>query len=170
MAEADRPADGVYDESMWSDENRPEGMHPYLKSKLLAERTAWDFQKALPEDQKFEIVTINPGFVMGPPLRKESFTSGGFTKRLMEGGMAEISADHFAAVDVRDVAQAHLLGIKNPKAANKRFLLVNANFTYQEYAAPIIAKYRPLGWPITEKMGAPNPDEYVQKYNNHASK
>jgi len=55
----------------------------YPKSKVLAEKAAWDFQAALPEDQKFEIVTICPGFVMGPPLRKEAFTSGNWMVGLM---------------------------------------------------------------------------------------
>ena len=48
----------------------------------------------LPEDQKFEVVTICPGFVMGSPLRKEPFTSGDWIKKLMEGDMEIISADH----------------------------------------------------------------------------
>lgn len=30
----------------------------YCKSKLLAEKAAWDYQKELPENEKFEIVTI----------------------------------------------------------------------------------------------------------------
>ena len=73
-------------------------------------------------------------------------------------------------VDVRDVAQAHYLGIKNAAAANKRYILVNDNMPFKEYAAPITAKYRPLGWPITEVIDEPNPEEYVSLYDNKASK
>ena len=87
MADADKPADRTFNESHWSNPDKPGGMSAYPKSKVLAEKAAWDFQKALPEDQKFEVVTICPGFVMGPPLRKESFTSGGWCKGLMEGTM-----------------------------------------------------------------------------------
>ena len=43
VAEADRPADGIFNESHWSDVNRPDGLHPYLKGKTLAEKAAWDF-------------------------------------------------------------------------------------------------------------------------------
>jgi len=32
----------------WSDVKK---LEPYPKSKLIAERAAWDFQKALPEDE-----------------------------------------------------------------------------------------------------------------------
>ncbi len=82
------------------------------------------------DSEKFEVVTICPGFVMGPPLRKESFTSGGWLKRLMEGTTTTISSDSCGAVDVRDVARAHVLGIKNPAAANRRFILVQATPTF----------------------------------------
>ena len=71
MAAADKPADGIFNESHWSNPDRPEGILPYPKSKVLTEKIAWDFVAALPEDQKFELVTICPVFIMGPPLRKE---------------------------------------------------------------------------------------------------
>ena len=40
----------------------------YEKSKTLAEKAAWDFVDKLPEDEKIEIVTINPSFILGPVL------------------------------------------------------------------------------------------------------
>jgi len=78
MAEADKPADRTFNESHWSNPDRPEGMTNYCKSKVLAEKAAWDFQAALPDGERFEVTTICPVFVMGPPMRKESFTSGGW--------------------------------------------------------------------------------------------
>ena len=170
MAAADKPADRTYNESMWSNPDREEGMGDYFKSKTLAEKAAWDFQAALPAEEKTELVTICPGFIMGPPLRKENFTSGGWMKRLMEGGMATISAEHCCAVDVRDVAQAHLLGVKNAAAANRRFILCHSSPSFQDYAGPVAAKYRPLGWPISENLAAANPDEYISLFDNTASK
>jgi nucleoside-diphosphate-sugar epimerase len=56
---------------------------PYEKSKTMAERAAWDFQASLPEDERMEIVTINPGLVLGPNLNKASFSSGDIIKKLM---------------------------------------------------------------------------------------
>lgn len=46
-APQDRPADQIFNETMWSN---PVGNHisAYSKSKTLAERAAWDFQKSLP--------------------------------------------------------------------------------------------------------------------------
>ena len=49
----------------WSDSTKTPD---YEKSKTLAEKAAWDFVDALPEDEKFELVTINPGLVLGPNL------------------------------------------------------------------------------------------------------
>jgi nucleoside-diphosphate-sugar epimerase len=48
----------------------------YDKSKTMAEKAAWDFQASLPEEERFEIVTICPGMVLGPNLNKANFTSG----------------------------------------------------------------------------------------------
>jgi dihydroflavonol-4-reductase len=42
----------------------------YDKSKTLAEKAAWDFISNLPDDEKIELATINPGFVLGPNLNE----------------------------------------------------------------------------------------------------
>jgi len=43
MAAADKPPTRVFNESHWSNPDRPEGLGNYPKSKTLAERAAWDF-------------------------------------------------------------------------------------------------------------------------------
>ena len=79
-ADKDRPdwKTGWLDESCWSNPDRPGGIGAYPKSKTLAERAAWDYQKALPEEQRFEIVSVNPCFVQGPSLIPGGFTSSDF--------------------------------------------------------------------------------------------
>lgn len=161
VAKADRPAGRIYDESHWTNPDRPEGCGNYVKSKVLAEKAAWDFVAGLPDGEKFEIATICPGFVMGPPLRKENFTSGGWVKKLMSGEMTEIANDTCPIVDVRDVGFAHLQAVKVPEAAGRRFILAHSTPCFMEYAMPIAIKYKKLGWPIstTEK---PAPAEWYQ--------
>ena len=51
----------------------------------MAEKAAWDFLKDLPEDQRFELVCINPGLVLGPNLNKCNFSSGDIVKQLLLG-------------------------------------------------------------------------------------
>ena len=65
-ADEDKPADGVWTEKHWSNPDRPNGLHPYLESKTLAERAAWKFVDDLPADQKIELATICPSFIFGP--------------------------------------------------------------------------------------------------------
>ena len=40
----------------------------YSRSKTMAEKAAWDFVSALPDSEKFELVTINPSLVVGKAL------------------------------------------------------------------------------------------------------
>ena len=84
--------------------------------------------------------------------------------------MESISSEHICLVDVRDCAQAHLLAIKNPAAANRRFILCHSSPSFQEFYGPVADKYRPLGWPITENMAAPDPNEYISLFDNSASR
>ena len=85
VAKADRPANGLFNESHWSNPDRPEGLDGYSKSKVLAEKAAWDFKDALPVNKRFELVTICPGFIFGPPLSKQSGTSVGYISAIMTG-------------------------------------------------------------------------------------
>ncbi len=63
----------LYNESDWSD---LKACNAYYKSKTLAEKAAWDFLEALPEHEKFELVTINPSLILGPSFIQTDFTSG----------------------------------------------------------------------------------------------
>ena len=53
----------------------------------MAEKAAWEFQASLPEDNRMEIVTINPGFVVGPNLNSAQFSSGDIIKKIMQKEM-----------------------------------------------------------------------------------
>merc|ERR1719189_96284 len=162
-----QPKPALINETHWTD---PDRTGAYGKAKTLAEKAAWDFVAALPDGEKFEVVTILPGFVMGPNLRAEHFASGGWIKKLMTGEMEVIKADGCAAVDVRDVALAHLNGIKVAEAANKRFILIHSMPHYADYARPVIAKYAPLGWPICQNFAPEDPEAVISQFDNAASR
>lgn len=94
----------------------------------------------------------------------------GFIMRLMKGEMAEIKDDGVGAVDVRDVAFAHVQAVKKPEAANRRFILINYGAKFIEFAQPIIDKYVPLGYNVTTTKAPPNPNCYITQLDNTASR
>ena len=114
-------------------------------------------------------MTINPGFVMGPPLSKQSGTSVSYMANLLTGGKPRMPNNmHFPFVDLRDVAKAHLLGIKKPDAANKRFILCADTPTFWDLFQPVRTKYKQLGWNVTEEKATAAPMPIA--FDNSASK
>lgn len=111
-----------YTENDWTDVT---AVGAYEKSKTLAEKAAWDFHKSLPESERFELVVINPCIIFGPSLIPGDFASGLFINRIMSGAYPGMPKIHFAIVDVREVAKAHLQGIKVPEARNQRFIVAS---------------------------------------------
>ena len=118
-SEEDYP-DDKFTEEMWTNPDK-QGLSAYAKSKVLAEKAAWDFCEKLPADEKIELVTILPGFVIGPSLCGPGFTSAKAIQFIMSGrGLPRMS---FAVVDVRDCAMAHLKAIQVDDAKDKRYIL-----------------------------------------------
>ena len=65
----------MFTEEHWTDMNSPGGKQAYNKSKTLAEKAAWDYIEELPEDEKFEVVTILPSLIVGPSICGPGFAS-----------------------------------------------------------------------------------------------
>jgi len=94
---------------------------PYSYSKVLAEKEAWSIAEA---QNAWKLVVVNPSLVLGPPLMADS-SSGSFT--IMQDilrGTYKFGAPNirFGYVDVRDVAEAHLLALERDDA-HGRYLL-----------------------------------------------
>ena len=121
----DRPKDGKFSEQNWSN---PESEHidAYSKSKVLAEMAAWNYQKSLPEDSRMELVTINPGLILGPAFVGAGFNTGDLITNIMQGKYPGVPKIMIPLVGVVEVADAHLQALRRPAAANKRFVLVNS--------------------------------------------
>lgn len=94
---------------------------PYAFSKVLAEKEAWKINK---EQKQWDLVVINPSFVMGPSLAHNSDSASlGFMKDILVGKFAMGAPDlHFCFVDVRDVAKAHILAAEKPSANGRHIL------------------------------------------------
>ena len=96
----------------------------------------------MPDDEKFELATINPGFVLGPNLNEAQFSSGDVIKKIMMNEFPGLPLVQFGCVDVRDVANAHLQAILRPEAAGKRFLLVEGSYWFHEMGEILAEKYK----------------------------
>ena len=57
----------VYDENDWGNENY-KYVDTYTKSKIMSEKLVWEFKKTLPKDSTLELVSLNPGFIVGKIL------------------------------------------------------------------------------------------------------
>lgn len=109
----------VFDEKDWTDINGP-NVSAYVKSKAIAEKAAWDFVANC--DSKMELSVVNPVAIFGPVLNKDIGTSVEVVEMMMNGKMPGLANVHLGIVDVRDVAELHLIAMTHEKAKGQRFL------------------------------------------------
>ncbi len=108
---------GRYGPDSWSDVNAKIGAYP--KSKTLAEQTAW----RLAEDMSTEVVTVLPGYVIGPAISgRPEGASADAVSDMINGKLPGIPDLHIPMVDVRDVAKLHVAAMQSPGAAGKRLI------------------------------------------------
>lgn len=108
-----------FDETDWS--NLSGNVWPYQKSKTLSERAAWDFIAR--EGGGLELSAINPTAVLGPVLGPDYSHSIRSITDMLNGqrGCPKINCGF---VDVRDVADLHVLAMTHAAAKGERFLAI----------------------------------------------
>jgi dihydroflavonol-4-reductase len=114
------PMPRPFDETDWSD-LAARDVWPYQKSKTLAERAAWDFVAR--EGRGLELAAVNPVAVFGPALGPDTSHSIAIVKRMLEGQAASPKINT-GIVDVRDVADLHVLAMTHPAARGERFIAI----------------------------------------------
>jgi nucleoside-diphosphate-sugar epimerase len=119
------PQQAPFDETSWTN-LAGNGLSPYVKSKTIAERAAWDFINQ--EGGELELSVVNPVGVFGPVLGPDYSTSILVVQRLMDGALPGLPRIYFGAVDVRDVADLHMRAMTHPAAKGERFLAVAGDF------------------------------------------
>lgn len=120
---------GTFDESHWNKSSNLK-YNPYPYSKTVAERKAWQMVEA---QKRWDLVVINPGFVMGPSLtnRKDS-TSIDFMLQLAGGKMKSGAPNlYFGLVDVRDIARAHIQAGYKPDASGRHIMVADTLSIYE---------------------------------------
>ncbi len=131
------PRPTPFDETDWTDLGSGD-LLPYVRSKTLAERAAWDFIAA--EGGALELSVVNPVAVFGPVLGADYSTSILIVQRMLAGGMPACPRVSFGVVDVRDVADLHLRAMTHPAARGERFLAVAGDFMSLLQIAAVIRR------------------------------
>ncbi|KAL3732672.1 hypothetical protein ACJRO7_029339 [Eucalyptus globulus] len=86
----------------------------YVLSKILAEKAAWESAK----ENEIDLVTINPGIVIGPLLQPTVNLSVEVILNFVNGAQT-FPSECYCFADVRDVANAHVLAFENPSACGR---------------------------------------------------
>ena len=112
---------GVFTETEWN-KTSSSAHQPYAYSKTIAEEEAWAIAN---EQNQWDLLTINPGWILGPSVskRKDSLSINTMVQ-LGDGtfktGVPEL---HNGIVDVRDVAAAHIKAGYTPKASGRHIVV-----------------------------------------------
>jgi dihydroflavonol-4-reductase len=109
-----------FTEADWTDETNLADTSAYERSKTIAERAAWRFMDE--QGGEMELVTINPGAVLGPVLGSDFSASLDIVKKLLDGSLPGLPRFGFPLVDVRDIADLHYRAMISGDAAGQRFL------------------------------------------------
>jgi dihydroflavonol-4-reductase len=114
-----RGSSAISNETIWADSEDPL-LDPYRRSKILAERAAWDFMAR--SKGETTLTTILPGAVFGPLLPNGTSGSVWVIENLLDGKPPRLLNLGMSVVDVRDLANAHVAALTAPEAPGERFL------------------------------------------------
>jgi dihydroflavonol-4-reductase len=120
-------------EENWTDLDFP-GLSPYVQSKTIAERAAWDLMRERGAVKK--LAAVNPGAIVGPVLSEDRSFSLEAIGRLLRG-MPGVPRIGFSFVDVRDVADLQIRAMLAPEAGGERFIAV-AQFLWMREVADLL--------------------------------
>lgn len=129
----------AFDESDWN-VTSSSGYQPYQYSKTIAEKLAWEMCAG---QDRWQLVTINPGMVFGPSLGP----TGSESIKIMEdfgNGTLLLGAPDlvFAIVDVRNIAEAHIKAAFS-KNSSGRYICVSESLTYMDISKAFRKRF---GW------------------------
>jgi nucleoside-diphosphate-sugar epimerase len=113
--------EGIFNEEVWNVTSNAAN-RPYSYAKTLAEKAAWEVAG---KQNRWDLLTINPGWIMGPAItkRKDSMsirTMIEFGNGTYKRGVPELWN---SMADVRDVASAHIKAGYTPEAAGRHVIV-----------------------------------------------
>jgi dihydroflavonol-4-reductase len=138
------PADETTPFNVWNEAN------DYIRSKYLSELDALRFaQEGLP------VVVVNPSFPFGERDIGPTPT-GRFILQILRGELPGYPEGGFNAVDVEDVAEAHLAAEERGKVGDK-YIAGGHNVTWKEFFALVadVAGVKPPRMPVPSRLLTP---------------
>ncbi|GLJ37374.1 hypothetical protein SUGI_0758410 [Cryptomeria japonica] len=94
----------------------------YCYAKTVAEKAAWK----VAQERNLDMVVVNPSLVLGPLLQRSINASTAHIMKYLTGSAKTYANLTQAYVDVRDVAEAHILVYETPSASG-RYLCAESN-------------------------------------------
>lgn len=121
-----------------------EGVHIYRASKVASERAFWDFQKEHQKEISFTMTTVNPTWVIGPPLVLPS--SPDKINETVRATYTILSGQPIppplggssSFVDVRDVGRLHVLAVQKAEVADGQRYIACAGLGAEQAIADIL--------------------------------
>ncbi len=141
---------GIFaDEATWTDLSDRD-LNAYRKSKVIAEKAAWDFiwQNTGP----LTLTSVLPPAIFGPVLMKEKLSSVQLIKQLLIGKPPGILNIGFCIVDVRDLADFHVRAMLSPEAAGQRFIAAGKFMWMEEIAHELRNRLGEQGKKVPTRM------------------
>ena len=159
------PKDHIFTEEDWTDASAP--IPPYIKSKTVAEKAAWEYIET--EGGDLELTVVNPVGIFGPVLGGISSASLDIAvSGILNGVIRESPNFTMGVVDVRDVAAIHLTAMTHPEAGGERFIAASDGVMSFYDVAELFKKERPE---LAEKIADMQPtakDYYIEMTNQKA--
>lgn len=149
--EIQQTQNGIFTEQDWNNTSS-ESHQPYSFSKVAAERKAWEIHNHQPNPaQQWDLVTINPGLVLGPALTQQTQSTSISVMQDLGSGkqMTGVPDLEFGLVDVRDVARAHIAAGFTPDAEG-RYIVCEG--TYNLLTMAEILKKRFPKYPLPKTL------------------
>lgn len=129
----------AYGEDTWTDVSVRSDTTPYLRSKTIAEKAAWDYVGQ--DSVDMVLTTICPGVILGPVLETDYGTSANVVRKLLDGSLPALPRLGFDMIDVRCVADLHLRAMRSDLADGQRFLASDDYLTLLQVADILRSAY-----------------------------
>jgi len=146
-ADIDLTKNGIFTENDWNVTSSV-AHQPYSYSKTVAEKEAWAIAR---EQDQWDLLTINPGWILGPSVSKRTGATSirtmiEFGNGTYKNGVPELWSN---IVDVRDVATAHIKAGFTPEASG-RHIVVSGEASLLDIAN-ILRKHFGTGYPFPRR-------------------